>query len=264
MGKKPSQKPGKPSSKTIVITGGNTGLGYYLGMALLELGHKVALIDINIENAQKLDNQDSFNLLVYKCDVRIEKEINLTVESIIKTWGRIDVLVNNAALAIFKPFEDKPLSETHDEFDINYFGYVRMIRAVLPQMKRQGEGIIHNVSSAVGVTGFKGISGYSSTKGAIEALSKTLSIELLPLNITVSLIHPPLMNTTSAAPLGIPAQVMEDPEVVGRKLAERIFSGRSIITPDFKTRMFLKISYLIPGRIGRFLSRATDREKSGL
>lgn len=248
-------------SKTILITGGNNGLGYYLGRSLLNEGNKVAIIDLSIDNAKKLKSKFPSRLLNYICDVRKEDEIKKSIDNIIDKWGKIDVLVNNAALAIFKTFDEKTIDETMDEFAVNYFGYVKMIKYVVPHMKKQKNGIIHNVSSAVGITGFKGIYGYSSTKGAIESLTKTLAIELEQYNIQVSLIHPPLMNTISAAPLGIPTQVMEDPEVVGKKLAKRLFLNKSVITPDIKTSIFLKMSYLFPEKIGKFLSKATEKER---
>jgi NAD(P)-dependent dehydrogenase (short-subunit alcohol dehydrogenase family) len=244
-----------------VITGGNNGLGFYMGLSLLDEGHKVAIIDLSVENVRGLEQKYSSQLLYYVCDVRNNADVDKTINDILQRWGRIDVLVNNAALAIFKAFDEKDINDTVQEFDTNYFGYIRMIKAIIPQMKKQGGGIIHNVSSAVGITGFKGIYGYASTKGAIEALTKTLSIELEPYNIQVSLMHPPLMNTKSAAPLGIPPQVMESPEIVGKKLAKRIFSKKLIITPDIKTSIFLRVSYLFSSKIGRFLSKAADNEK---
>lgn len=248
-------------TKVIIITNANNGLGYFMGRALLNDGYKVALIDLSVKNIKKLKSKYSSQLLYYKCDVKKDNEINGTVKDILNKWGRVDVLVNNAALAIFKTFEEKDINDTIKEFETNYFGYIRMIKAIIPQMKKQRKGVIHNVSSAVGITGFKGIYGYVSTKGGIESLTKTLSMELEPYNIQVSLMHPPLMNTKSARPLGIPVKVMENPEIVGNKLAKKIFSKKHIISPDIKTTIFLRISYLFSYRIGRFLSNATDKEK---
>jgi len=89
------------------------------------------------------------------------------------------------------------------------------------------------MSSGVSITGFPGIYGYASTKGAIEALTKTSSLELDRYNICVNIVHPPLTNTKSA-PLGIPTQAMADPTDVGRKLAKKILSTKPVIIPDFK------------------------------
>jgi NAD(P)-dependent dehydrogenase (short-subunit alcohol dehydrogenase family) len=120
-------------------------------------------------------------------------------------------------------------------------------------MKSRRRGIIHNVSSTVGVSGFPGIYGYASTKGAIEALTRTLAIELAPHGITVNLIHPPLTRTSSSAPLGIPRQLMADPAVVGRKLARRIGSRKAVITPGLAESVGVFLSRVIPVTIGKFM-----------
>ena len=144
---------------------------------------------------------------------------------------------------------------------MNYFGYVRTIAAVLPRMKTQGGGIIHNVGSGVGITGFPGIYGYVSTKGAIEALTRTLALELARYGICVNLVHPPLTNTRSAAPLGIPPQAMADPADVGRKLAKKILSTKPVITPDFKTAAYLFFARRYPDAVGRLFGKMAERAR---
>ncbi|MHB9059710.1 MAG: SDR family NAD(P)-dependent oxidoreductase, partial [Bacillota bacterium] len=130
-----------------------------------------------------------------------------------------------------------------------------------PAMTAQGHGVIHNVSSGVGITGFPGIVGYASTKGAIEAMTRTLAIELAPAGITVNLIHPPLTDTKSAAPLGVPKQIMADPAAVGRKLARRIGSKKPVISPDFSSAVGLLGMRLFPNAFGRLLGAATARAR---
>lgn len=153
------------SDEVVVITGANNGLGLGLFRALTGSGKRVVGLDLSVEN---LPADGAF-----VCDVTDSERVRATVECIIDRWGRIDILVNNACLAVFAPFEDKTLSDTRREFEVNYFGYVNMISAVLPHMRARGAGVIHNVSSTVGTSGFAGIYGYSSTKGAIDALTRT-------------------------------------------------------------------------------------------
>lgn len=238
------------TSNVVIITGANSGIGLGLARALIELGARVACLDLHGDNLS--------GLWFLRCDVTDYAQVRNAVAAVVDKWGRVDVLVNNACLAVFAPFEEKELTDTRREFDVNYFGYVNTIKAVLTQMKAQGGGVIHNFSSAVGISGFAGIHGYASTKGAIEALSRTLAIELAPNGIAVNIVHPPLTRTKSSAPLGVPAQFMADPVVVGRKLARKIGSRKAVITPDFATSLGVLMTRLMPGGMGRFLSARAE------
>lgn len=190
----------------VIVTGANNGIGLYMTKTLLDDGYCIAALDISDENLVPLQSTYSEQLLVYICDVTDNVRVKDTVSSIVEKWGQVDVLVNNACIAIFKPFEQKTINETRREFEVNYFGYVNTITAVLPYMKEKGKGIIHNVSSGVGITGFPGIYGYASTKGAIESLTRTLALEFEKYGICINLMHPPLTNTKSASPLGTPCK----------------------------------------------------------
>jgi len=246
----------------IIVTGANNGIGFHMTKTLLEDGYYVAAMDISDENLTALKSLYSERLLVFNCDVTDTAGLKDTITLIVERWVQIDILVNNACLAIFKPFEEKPLEDTRKEFEINYFGYVNTIAAVLPYMKAQGKGIIHNVSSGVGITGFPGIYGYASTKGAIESLTRTLALELEKYGICVNLMHPPLTNTKSAAPLGIPAQAMDDPARVGRNLAKQILSTKAIIASDFRTAVYLFFAYRYPTMLGKLFAKLAEGARS--
>jgi NAD(P)-dependent dehydrogenase (short-subunit alcohol dehydrogenase family) len=244
------------AGKVVVITGANNGIGLGLFRALAERGWRVVGLDLSVEN---LPTERSF-----VCDVTDPRQVERVIKQTVETWGRIDVLVNNACLAVFSPFEEKPLADTRREFEVNTFGYIRMIKAVLPVMKSQGGGAIHNVSSTVGISGFAGIYGYASTKGALDALTRTLAMELEPYGIVVNLVYPPLTRTRSSSPLGIPASFMADPDVVGRKLAEKIGSRRPVVTPGVMESIGVFVTRMMPRLMGRFLSgrAAAARERS--
>jgi NAD(P)-dependent dehydrogenase (short-subunit alcohol dehydrogenase family) len=111
----------------------------------------------------------------------------------------------------------------------------------------------------VGITGYPGISGYASTKGAVEALTRTLALELQPLGITVNLIHPPLTRTKSSSPLGVPPEMMADPVEVGRKLAKKVGQTKPVITPDLGTALGTVANRHLPVQMGRFLARMAAR-----
>lgn len=149
--------------KTVIITGGGNGFGFHLTAGLLQRGFRVAVLDLHGEQLTPLLRAG--NLIYINCDVTNPAQVAQAVAEARERWGRVDILVNNAVLAVYAPFEGKEMAETRREFEVNYFGCLNMIAAVLPAMKAQGQGIIYNVSSGVGLTGFKGIYGYTSTRG---------------------------------------------------------------------------------------------------
>lgn len=243
----------------VLITGANQGIGLALTRYLLRDGYRVGALDLSTENLLPLTVEHPITLRYFRCDITDPPQVNAAVAALIREWGQIDILVNNAALAVFCPFEQKALQDTRREFEVNYFGALYLIRAVLPHMQARGQGLIHNVSSTVGVTGFPGIYGYVSTKGAIEGLTRTLALECAPYGINVNIMYPPLTRTKSAEPLGIPPQMMADPEEVGRKLARKIRSRKAIVTGDFTTALGVFMSRHFPVMMGRFMARMTAR-----
>jgi NAD(P)-dependent dehydrogenase (short-subunit alcohol dehydrogenase family) len=246
----------------VVITGANNGIGFRMAQALLGDGYRVAGCDLGVENLAQLQAAYPERLLAQRCDVTDDVQVRAAVESAIQRWGQIDILVNNACLALFTPFEQKTMEEVRQEFEVNYFGYLRMIRAVVPHMKARGAGLIHNVSSGVGITGFPGLSGYTSTKGAVEALTRTLALELARDGIHVNLMHPPLTKTKSAAPLGLPPEVMDDPARVGRGLARQIRSTQPVIASDLRTAIYLFFAYRYPEALGGLFAKLTDAQRA--
>lgn len=247
-------------NRIIVLTGANNGIGLALTQALLEMGDRVAALDLSLEN---LDETHP-NLLCRVCDVTDPKLVQSVVDEVIQLWGSVDILINNACLALFKPFVERSVDDIRREFEVNYFGYLNLIKAVLPSMLKQGRGVIHNVSSGVGYTGMPGMTGYTSTKGAIESLTRTLSLELAADGITVNIIHPPLTRTKSASGFGVPAEMMADPGAVGRGLARKVGSTKPYITGDLTTAVGLFANRLFPVAMGKFLSGMAARARPKL
>jgi NAD(P)-dependent dehydrogenase (short-subunit alcohol dehydrogenase family) len=247
-----------PEGKRVVITGANEGIGYHLLTSLVKDGHRVAGLDVDGQHIESLRESHPMRVRFFECDVTRDDDVETTIGEIRDRWGRIDVLVNNASVFNFAPFGDQTLTDTRREFEVNYFGYVRMIRAVLPHMRDRNEGIIHNVSSGAGLVGHPGLSGYASTKGAIEALVRSLRLELQHENVACTVMHPPLTDTRSASELGYPDSLLNDPADVGRKLAGKIESTDRVITADWQTKVGLYLSqrlpYLVEKGTERFVS----------
>lgn len=244
--------------RIIIITGANNGIGLVLTQSLLKMGDRVAALDLETDN---LASHPRPNLLPFRCDVTRPQEIQSAVDEVVKKWGGIDILINNACLALFIPFEERSLDDIRREFEVNYFGYLNMIRAVLPFMKKQGRGVIHNFSSGVGYTGIPNMTGYTSTKGAIESLTRTLALEYASQGIIFNVMHPPLTRTRSASGLGIPPEMMVDPEVVGRKLAKQVGRSTPVLTPDFSNKIQLWVSYHFRVPMEKLMAIMTEKAK---
>ena len=148
------------NTRVVLITGADNGIGHAMTHTLLTDGYRVAALDLSTENLEASRAAHPDQLSLHVCDVSDGRQVRAAVEAVIQKWGRIDIVVNNAALAIFKRFDERTVEETRREFDVNYFGYVNVIAAVLPYMKARG-GIIHNMSSGVGITGFSRLAGHS-------------------------------------------------------------------------------------------------------
>lgn len=246
--------------RVVVVTGANEGIGYHLATALLDDGYRVAGLDVEGANVRSLEEAYPDDAYYLDCDVTSVEDVDAAVAAVRDRWGDVNVLVNNAAVFTFAPFVDRTIDDIRREFEVNYFGCVRTLRAVLPHMRKRNAGIVHNVSSGVGLVGHPGLSGYASTKGAIEALVRSLRLELRHEDVHVTVMHPPLTNTRTAAELGYPERLLTDPADTGRMLADRIESTGPVVA-DRKTRLGLAIARRFPSLVRwgteRFVEPAT-------
>ena len=243
----------------VVITGANQGIGYYLAEQLLKDGNRVAVLDLETENLQKLKAQYGERLLAFKVDVRNQEELNAAVDRAAAGFSSIDAAIHNACKCTFEAEANTDLDTYRDVLDVNYLGALRLTKSVLPYMRKQNQGRIIFTSSAVGVMGFTRISPYASSKGAIESLAKCLNIEYAKNNISFHIFHPPLTRTKSAQPLPVPEEFMALPQTVGRGLARHIGSGHFIICHSWRQRVQTLWCYLCPLKMGKLMSRMTDR-----
>ena len=251
------------SGRVVVVTGANEGIGYHMLATLADEGYRVAGLDVDGEYLRSLRATYPDRVRFHECDVTADGDVEAAVEAVLDEWGRIDVLVNNAAILNFGFFDEQTIEDVRRVFEVNYFGYVRTIRAVLPHMRTRGEGIIHNVSSGVGRVGNPGLTGYASTKGAVEALARSLRLELRHENVSCTIMHPRIANTRSATAV-FPASTpgMRDPAYVGGKLAGKVESTRPVIVTDWTTRVGLFLSQLFPSLVERSTERFVEEREA--
>ena len=180
-------------TKVILITGTNSGFGWLTANSCAALGHKVyaTMRDTNGRNADKaLALAQQPNIEVLDVDVTNGKSVTDAVTTIIKKEGRIDVVVNNAGIyasGIAETFTEDDLARV---MDVDVLGPWRTIRAALPQMRKQGEGLIINLSSVAGRFSFPFQTAYNSAKFAVEGLTEGLHYEVRPLGVDVVMIQP--------------------------------------------------------------------------
>jgi len=135
------------------------------------------------------------NIDVRQLDVTDFPSIQPTIDSVIREYGRIDVLVNNAGFALGGFAEDVELNELREQMETNFFAHTQVTRAVLPVMRQQRSGQIIMISSISGQCAQVGVSSYSASKWALEGWSEALRMECLPLGIRVVLVEPGAFKT---------------------------------------------------------------------
>ncbi len=180
--------------KVVLITGGSSGIGKSIGTFLASKGYKVYGTTRTLANYPDFDVFDLIQL-----DVRDVDSIQHAVSHVITKEGRLDVLINNAGVGITGPIEETPHEEILKVFDTNFHGPVHMMKAVLPQMRRQGGGTIVNITSIAGYMGlpFRGF--YSATKGALGLITEALRMETKDFGVTITNVAPGDFATNIAA-----------------------------------------------------------------
>lgn len=179
--------------QTIVITGAGQGIGRQYAHAFAKAGANVAIVDLNAAAASAVAEDIGKAALAVPTDVSDPVSVKAMAQTILERFGRIDVLVNNAA--IFSTLKMKPFEEvTPEEFDtvmgVNARGVFLCCQVASAPMKAQGKGKIINISSSVVVTGRANYAHYIASKGAVIGMTRALATELGPHNINVNAISP--------------------------------------------------------------------------
>ena len=211
-------------SKTAIVTGASSGIGEATAERLAKAGYKVYGTSRRGPQAGKR----SFEMLTL--DVTRDESVEAAVREVMRSDGRIDLLVNNAGFSIGPAgAEESSIEQAQSIFDANFFGIVRMTRAVLPHMRHQGGGRIINIGSVFGFLPAPYMALYAATKHAIEGYSESLDHELRGRGIRVSVIEPASTNTQFDANLLEPdAKVDAYREIraaVSKRMTEMVAAG---------------------------------------
>jgi NADP-dependent 3-hydroxy acid dehydrogenase YdfG len=179
-------------SPVVLITGGSSGFGHLVAQKLLAQSYVV------YPAARRLANMEDLRALgarPIKLDVQDDRSVQEAVDRVIAEQGRIDVLFNNAGYGNYGLIECVAMEDIQRQFDVNVFGYVRMVKAVLPHMRAQRAGRIINTSSVVAHISIAGIGWYAASKHAVKAMSEALRAEVRRFGIDVIEIEPGMVAT---------------------------------------------------------------------
>jgi NAD(P)-dependent dehydrogenase (short-subunit alcohol dehydrogenase family) len=177
-------------SQVWLITGSSRGLGRAFAEAALAAGRQVAATARKVEDLAELKNKYGDLVLPLVLDVTNETQAHQAVQATIRTFGKLDVLVNNAGYGNVAPVEDTTLEEFRAQIETNLFGVIILTKAVLPYFRQRGSGHIIQVTSIAGRIGPIGRAPYAAAKWGVEGFSETLAKEVGPLGVKITIVEP--------------------------------------------------------------------------
>lgn len=183
------------TKKVWFITGASKGIGLTLAKQLLAAGHQVAATSRNTISLVNAMEYNGRNFLPLKVLLGSDENVAAAIQQAYQTFGRIDVVVNNAGYGIGGTIEELTDKEVRDSFDINVLGTLNVVRHVLPIMRGQGTGHIINISSIAGIAPSTGWAVYGATKHAVIGLTEVLANDVKALGIKITLIAPGAFRT---------------------------------------------------------------------
>ena len=193
---------------SVLMTGTSKGIGLETALAFGRAGHQVHATMRNPAQSPALAEtaaRENLPITVSTMNVDSDKSVSEAIAAILKDHGPIDILVNNAGVEVVGSVEESPLSDFRAVMETNYFGAIRCIQALLPQMRQRGSGCIINVSSIAGRISSPPLTAYCASKWALEALSEGLAGEMKTFNVRVAIVQPGIIDTAMARRIEDPA-----------------------------------------------------------
>ena len=222
-------------TKVALVTGSSSGIGYETALLLARNGFDTFATMRNMNKSKQItevSKRENLPLRVMQLDVNDDRSVADAINNILNEKKSIEVVVNNAGYGLMGSVEDSSIDEIKAQFETNFFGAIRVIKEVIPIMRKQRTGTIVNVSSVAGRIGFPMGSAYVSSKFALEGLSESMSYELKQFGIKIVLIEPGVINTNFA--LVTPKKALEANSSYSQlmnKLEENLFSTIANGTP---------------------------------
>ncbi|MFB2562957.1 oxidoreductase [Rhizobium sp. IMFF44] len=201
------------------ITGSSAGLGFELAKSVLERGWRAVVTARRPEQLEALVAEHEGRALALRLDVTDVSTIRTAVADSIAAFGRIDVLVNNAGYGYLAAIEEGDDEGIRKQFETNLFGLINVTKEILPGMRARRKGHIVNISSLGGLVAFAATGYYHATKFAVEAISESLSYEVAPLGLKVTIVEPSAFRTNWAGSSMVesPIQIEDYDDTAGKR-----------------------------------------------
>ncbi len=199
------------NKNAVLITGASSGLGKATASLLAAAGYRV------FGTSRQPVPEQSGGYEMLQLDVRSDDSVSACVGEVIKRAGRIDVLINNAGYELAGAIEETTIAEAQAQFETNFFGVARMVRAVLPHMRKQQSGRIITIGSLAGLIGVPFHGYYSASKHALEGYMESLTYEVRKFNIHASLVEAGFMKTNLGKSAQITVNSLDDYSHIRRR-----------------------------------------------
>ncbi|HQR19263.1 MAG TPA: SDR family oxidoreductase [Burkholderiaceae bacterium] len=249
------------SGKVAVVTGAASGIGRGLATELAARGARLALSDVSATGLAETAAMCRSEVRTYRVDVAQRQAVFEHADAVLRDFGAVDYLFNNAGVALKATFEHATLEEIDWQLSINLYGVIYCAKAFLPSMLARRSGCIVNISSTAGLIGFPGIAAYCISKFGVRGLTETLSRELEGTGVTAVSVHPGGVRTQIAASArktasagaievetgrSLEKMLVTPPEVCAAEILAGVARGRRRIFPAKYATTFRLISYLPP------------------
>ena len=244
------------NQKVWFVTGASKGLGLTLVKKLINQGFKVAATSRRLADLESAVGKHE-QFLPLEVDLMNEASVLTALAEAKSKFGRIDIVVNNAGYGLVGGLEELSDRESRNNFDVNVFGMLNIIRNVLPQMRKQSSGHIFNIASIGGFIGtFPGFGIYCATKFAVHGLSESLSTEVEPFGIKVTIVSPGYFRTNFLdSSLATPANPIEAYEAVraSQSMHQHQINGNQPNDPEKAADVFIAAAALDQAPLHLFL-----------
>ncbi|MCB0752337.1 MAG: SDR family oxidoreductase [Ignavibacteriae bacterium] len=225
----------KLNNKIILVTGGSSGIGLSSALMLKEKGATVIITGRNKEKLEKAAEENG--LIGFVSDVSKEAEVKQLFQSILKQFGTLDVLINNAGFGYFELLENVNVEKFNDVLQTNVIGAALAAKEASKIFKEKNGGDIINIASTAATKGFAGGTSYVASKFALRGMTECWRAELRPYNIRVILINPSEVQTDFVGNSGRPERNFNPTKLVGEDIAHAIVSALEMENRGFITEL---------------------------